>query len=333
MMRYFIIIILIGLISFACKKETSEPLTHQQGSNLSETTDCPPYELPNDSLGVMLGWSSYRKMMPCFNPSNNNEFLYIDRLPGSPFSDMCIYNLATGESNCILSGQTYLYQPRWHENDWILFRGNGDNVYRIKSNGDSLIQITTSSKFQRPVWRPDGQAWISNNVVEYTGNIEVYDLSGEIIDVILGEVFHFGDWSADNRIVTHRPNNFDPHQIAWTEVENVSWQLLNFDTASPQQSMRDLHWVPMSDEVMFSQYYEDISRINVNTGVKVRVTNRCPGTYYDYFSINNTCSKIIAQRVWPEEIYSDGWFNVVINRSEIVLMNFDGTGEEVIELP
>jgi hypothetical protein len=320
------------LLVLACKKEINEPSANQ-GSVLSDTLDCPPYELPNESLSVLHSWSNYNKMMPCFNPNNNDEFLYIDKIPGSPFSDMCIHNLVTGETNCILSGQTYLSQPRWHANDWILFRGNGDNIFRIKSNGDSLLQITTSSVFQRPVWRPDGLAWIANNVVEFTGNIEVYNLSGEIIDVIPGEVFHYGDWSVDNRIVTHRPNNFDPHQIAWTEVENVSWQLLNFDTASPQPSLRDLHWIPMSDEVMISQLYEDISRINVFTGEKIRVTDRCIGTYYEYFSINNSCSKIVAQLISPEQIYSDGWFNIIIQKSEIVIMNFDGSGQQVINLP
>ena len=98
-------------------------------------------------------------------------------------------------------------------------------------------------------------------------------------------------------------------------------------------SMSDLHWIPMSDEVMFSQIGSDISKINVFTGEKNRVREGCGTRYYNYFSINNNCSKIIAERVTPEEMYSDGWVNIMIRKSEIVLMNFDGTGEEVIELP
>jgi hypothetical protein len=41
---------------------------------------------------------------------------------------------------------------------------------------------------------------------------------------------------------------------------------------------------------------------------------------------------IVAERVTPEEIYSDGWFNIVIYKSDIVIMNFDGTNEQVINL-
>jgi hypothetical protein len=319
------------LLVLACKKETNEPPIHQ-GSASSDTIDCPPYELPNDSLGVLHSWSNYNKMMPYFNPNNNDEFLYIDKITGSPFSDMCIHNLVTGETNCILSGQTYLYQPRWHANGWILFRGNGNNVFRIKSNGDSLLQVTTSSLFQRPIWRPDGLAWISNNTQNFAGDIDVFDLEGNLIEVIPGEEFFIGDWSESNRIVT-RSYNSGTYQFAWTNAENVSWQYLDFDTASPQTSVNDIKWVPMSNELMFSQYYEDISRINVFTGEKIRVTDRCIGTYYEYFSINNNCSKIVAQLISPEQIYSDGWFNIIIQKSEIVIMNFDGTNEQVINLP
>lgn len=330
MTRYFFLVSVVMLIFFACKKETPDlPLP---SNGLEDDSECLPIASPDTTLNWLIGYSNHLKMMPCFNPSNNNEFLYIDRLPGSPFSDMCIYNLSTGESSCILSGQTYLYQPRWHANGWILFRGNGDNVYRIKSNGDSLLQITTSSVFQRPVWRPDGQAWISNNAVDFGGDIDVFDLEGNLITVIPGEEFFLGDWSESNRIVT-RSYNSGVYQLAWTDAENVFWQYVDFDNNSPQMSVQDLKWIPMSDEVMFSQGGADISRINVLTGEKTMVREGCGTRFYKYFSINNNCSRIVAERVTPEEIYSNGWHNIVVYRSEIVLMNFDGTGEEVIELP
>jgi hypothetical protein len=326
------LLLCLVLLVMACKKETQQPPSSNQLIGSGDSSECLPIVRPDTTLSWLIGWSTYRKMMPYFNPNNNDEFLYIDRLPGSPFSDMCIYNLVTGESNCILSGQTYLYQPRWHANDWILFRGNGDNVFRIKSNGDSLLQITTSSVFQRPVWRPDGLAWISNNAVNFAGDIDVFDLEGNLIEVIPGEEFFIGDWSESNRIVT-RSYDSGTYQFAWTDVENVSWQYLDFDTASPQNDVTDLKWIPLSDELIFSQLGSDISRINVLTGEKIRVREGCGTRYYHYFSINNNCSMIVAERVTPEEIYSDGWFNIVIYKSDIVIMNFDGTNEQVINLP
>ncbi len=63
------------------------------------------------------------------------------------------------------------------------------------------------------------------------------------------------------------------------------------------------------------------------------VREGCGNRYYEYFSISNDCSKILAERVSIEDFYSDGFYNILIRRSDIVIMNFDGTGEEVIELP
>lgn len=74
-------------------------------------------------------------------------------------------------------------------------------------------------------------------------------------------------------------------------------------------------------------------QINIFTGVFSMVREGCGSRYYEYFSINNSCSQIIAERVTPHEIYSNGFHNIFIRKSEIVIMNFDGTNEQVINLP
>lgn len=244
----------------ACKKETPSPVANPNIlAPTFNSSECPPLVMPDSTLPTLLGWASNRKRMPHFNPANNNQFSYIAAVSGSNFYNLCVHDLSTGDTQIILEGHTYLYQPQWHANGWILFRGNGDNVYRIKNNGDSLIQISTGSVFQTPEWRPDGQAWISNNVVNFAGDIDVFDLQGNLIEVMPGEEYDFGDWSQENRIVTHRPNNFLPHQFAWTHAENLSWQLLDIDTVIPQPSVKDIKWIPMSDEVMYSQFDANIS--------------------------------------------------------------------------
>lgn len=327
-----LLIIAIGVGIVSCKKEKAIPSVNSENPNsTSSQSDCPSLVLPDTSLQTLLGWAD-RKRMPHFNPANNSQFSYVSPVPGSNLSNLAIHDLSTGDTEVILEGHTYLHQPQWHENGWILFRGNGDNVYRIKSNGDSLIQITTESVFQRPEWRPDGEAWISNNVVDFSGDIDVFSLEGNLIEVIPGEEYFIGDWSESNRIVT-RSYDSGNYQFAWTDAQSVFWQYLDFDTASPQMSVMDIKWIPMSDEVMFSQYYSDLSKINIFSGEVSVVREGCGSRYYEYFSISNDCSKILAERVTPHELYSNGFHNIFIRKSEIVLMNFDGTGEEVIELP
>lgn len=324
----------IGVYCIACKKETPGPDRHINNlGSLTGESDCPPLVWPDSTLQILFGWAADRKRMPHFNPSNNNQFSFIAAVPGSNLYDLCVHDLSTGVTEVILQGHTYLHQPKWHANGWILFRGNANIVYRIKGNGDSLTVVSEQAVFHTPTWRPDGKAWISNNVVDFSGDIDVFDLEGNLIEVIPGEVFNFGDWSEENRIITHRPNNFGPHQMAWTDAENVSWQLLDFDTVSPQMPVRDIKWIPMSNEVMYSQLVSDISKINIYTGQVSTVREGCGSRYYEYFSINNNCTKIIAERVTVEDFYSNGYHNIIIRRSDIVMMNFDGTGEVLIELP
>lgn len=333
-MKYsWCLVLCLILLVVACKKEPVEPsnnnvLLH----SATDTLGCPTITSPDTLLQTLVAWSELRYMMPHFNPNNNDEFLFVDQIYQSPYAKLCVHDITTGETQIILEGQTFLTQPRWHANGWILFRGNGDNIYRIKSNGDSLTQMTTSNMFQLPVWRPDGQAWISNNAVNFAGDIDVFDLDGNLIEVIQGEEFFKGDWSDDNRIVTTKGYS-GSNQFTWTDAGNLNWQDLTFDTNSPHKPAQDVHWIPMSDEVMYSQLWGDISRMNVISGEISQVREGCGGRHYAYFSINNNCSLILAERIQPDTIYTDGFYNYLIRKSEIVIMNFDGTNEQVINLP
>src|SRR5690554_648750 len=163
----------IGFLFITCKKENPSPIENSSNPDTSSNeSDCLPVVWPDSTLQIMFGWTSDRKRMPHFNPANNNQFSYTAAVPGSNFYNLCVHDLSTGITEVILEGQTYLHQPKWHENGWILFRGNANIVYRIKGNGDSLTVVSDLAVFHTPTWRPDGKAWISNNVAEYDGNTD-----------------------------------------------------------------------------------------------------------------------------------------------------------------
>ena len=81
MRHYFFLIGILGLILFGCKKETPDLPHPPTGSE--DGSECLPIVAPDTSLSWLFGWSDYRKMMPHFNPNDNDEFLYIDKIPGS----------------------------------------------------------------------------------------------------------------------------------------------------------------------------------------------------------------------------------------------------------
>src|SRR5690606_35601905 len=104
MTRYVSLTGLIVLILFACNKEpVAEPnqiSSNQHGDN--DSLGCPLVSSPDSLLQTLVGWSEVRYMMPHFNPSNNDEFLFVDQIYQSPYAKLCVHDLSTGETQIIL---------------------------------------------------------------------------------------------------------------------------------------------------------------------------------------------------------------------------------------
>jgi hypothetical protein len=301
----------------------------------SNVYDCPVLEQPDNKLSTNWQVSGTNISFPCFNPQNSNEFVFVRKLPDSPASTLCIHNLETGISNCLPVEHGIQFQPRWHSSGGILFRGNWSDVYRIMSTGGEIDTVSTPSEtisYKRPIWRPDGQAWIANTSLNAEGDIEVYGLDGSVEELIPGVEFNMGDWSSENGIVTKYGNSSLSYQLAWSGENNLNWQILDFDTPPNNHSLTDLKWIPMSNEVMFSQGQKDISKINVLTQEIQMVRDGCYDRYYGVFSISHDGSKIVAERFLTTHYYTEGLYNYKVVKKEIVIMNCDGTDETVIDL-
>jgi hypothetical protein len=301
----------------------------------SEIFDCPVISPPDNNLGTIGAVSGTNISLPCFNPQNSNEFVFVRKLPDSPASTLCIHNLETGISNCLPVEHGIQFQPRWHSSGWILFRGNWSDVYRIMSTGGEIDTVSTPSEtisYKRPIWRPDGQAWIANTSLNAEGDIEVYGLDGSVEEIIPGVEFNMGDWSDENRLVTKYNDGAIELKLAWTDFSESDWEIIGFDTPPFNYSILDVKWIPMSHEVLISQNQSDISRINVLTQEIQMVKNGCYDKYYGVFSISNDGSKIVAERFLTTNYYTEGLYNYKVVKKEIVIMNCDGTEEMVIDL-
>jgi hypothetical protein len=298
----------------------------------SNVYDCPVLEQPDNQLSTNWQVSGTDISIPCFNPNNSNQFLFVKKLEGIQGSTICVHDLETGISNCLTMQHGLLFQPRWHSSNWVIFTGNYGYVYRVNMDGGEIQQISTNDLFKRPIWRPDGQTWIANTSLNAEGDIEVYSLDGSIDELIPGVEFNMGDWSAENGIVTKYGNSSLSYQLAWSGENNLNWQILDFDTPPNNHSLTDLKWIPMSNEVMFSQGQKDISKINVLTQEIQMVRDGCYDRYYGVFSISHDGSKIVAERFLTTHYYTEGLYNYKVVKKEIVIMNCDGTDETVIDL-
>lgn len=84
----------------------------------------------------------YKYNNPVFNPNDKNEIIYIrsavkDGVLGQP--GLWVFNFCTGKTKELAS--VVSNAADWSEKDWIIYRGSGGALKKIKSNGDSLTTL------------------------------------------------------------------------------------------------------------------------------------------------------------------------------------------------
>lgn len=157
----FFIFLLLSIS--ACKKKQT-PTTVIDDPVTVPTADTSPFKctsLPPTPLP--LGWSDstagpdHEINTYLFNPANPNEIIIVVNGDIFGYNKMFCYNVPTG-------ALTYLatlddYPPSINKNGWIVYSTVDRNVFRIKSNGDSLKQMTSGNISVAPQWDYSGTSF------------------------------------------------------------------------------------------------------------------------------------------------------------------------------
>ncbi len=142
-------VLLICLFFLSCKKDP--PISPPVGNN----TDC--LNLSWTNISGIINWPGIDTVYntPRFNPANANEIVYVKGITSANKSYVAKRNLNTGQETQIISD--VWSKPDWSVKDWIVFNHADNQVWKIKSNGDSLTLLTTNMQegFDA-LWSPDG---------------------------------------------------------------------------------------------------------------------------------------------------------------------------------
>jgi hypothetical protein len=188
-MKYSVLIILFALFFVSCTKD-----------QLPDPDACRDLITPS---GIHLGPVYINDLpyysSPCFNPNNEEEIIYLGA-DGLDTFKLYKLNLKTNERSEILEGLIYPI-PRWSVKDWIIFSKSDFNVYKIKSNGDSLTQLTDSGNCFGPVWNKEGNSFIYHEGFTTPTRGIVCEEDGLVIDTIIGVGQHnWPSWRHDSLI-------------------------------------------------------------------------------------------------------------------------------------
>jgi len=168
-MRNFIVIIIVACVfQFSCSKERKL----QKG--------CMDFPKSQSDLGY-----EYIDLYPLvrgasFNPNNSNEIVYL-KYDGLFDRYLMTYNLVTDVSQ-VLHQDVFNFQPKWSMKDWIVFNNTHGQLWKIKSNGDSLTQLSINIQAWYPEWSPDGGNLIFLYRDQGIGNLRIIDINGNIVE-------------------------------------------------------------------------------------------------------------------------------------------------------
>ena len=296
-MKRTIITLLILNTLFSCNKENT---------NLEACKEIPPAPV-GFGYKLVCGGNCYGSI--CVNPNNVNELLVFRGLDSIGGSGLVIYDLLNKTSRVIFKGTVY-YQPKWGINDWILFNYD-EEIWKIKSNGDSLTQLTFSTFNFSPEWNIDCTKFIyrdqkiqKNIIASSDGlHIDTTDVSG------------FGNpcWQHDSLIC-----GVAPAWAAYSNPYNNTWGIVyNFE---PEGFSGSAQWI---DKQNFIWTRHGIYKSNYLTKETTIIKPSCNAIIYLYPSYCLSADKIyflVLNRRLKDR-------NTIENTTQIKMMNTDGSDE------
>lgn len=283
--------------------------------------------IPHDMLTDMQGQYIFKGVYPVnemayFNPNNSNEIIcrYDDGI--GPDFDLIKYNLVSKEKQIIYQGK-FANRPRWGKNDWILLNiwdSLGFNIYKIKSNGDSLTALTTSGNCFDPEWNITSDKFTYQFAYSTPTKYILADEEGLFLDTIPCGGGAFSSWQ--------HPTYAAGSGFAGMAVYNPlnCETIYSYESEALAQSGNGAEW--LDEERVFWCHTNGIYLTNIRTKETKLIRETCNAHCYQKPTYARDINKIIVEKL--ERILDTETSGRAI--LTLVMMNPDGTEEEELDI-
>lgn len=314
------LLLTLGVILPACRKD------HPLGQEVLPAECVPTPPIP------MLGWNfqvpEHAINGPRFNPNDGDEILFVERPFGSETDyKLHRYRISTGVSVVVRSGSNLVnihYPANWGSNGWMLInlRDVGENIFMMKDNGDSLTQLTSTSKNFHPLWSPEGNAFGYQHQLGGSYPV-IVDLGTNHSDTVTG-VFTTTCWYA-------------PTSTVYLENGVWTWQM-GSDPVKVSDLPADLYaWGDLGSGIVVLNDHSTalwmqaggLYRTSLTDGGTSKVFSTCNSQYFVGLDYSPQTNKLVTTRITRTPA---GDRDLRIS-TDIVLMNPDGSGQEVLNIP
>ncbi len=264
-------------------KEFVEPASEVVDSSIAQCDEC-----IIDCEEIYSSVIPYDYYYPCFNPINPEQLAYY-RYDNTVFnfaSELWVVDFCTGEKKML--ADNLLYGLDWSVKDWLVYTAADQNIWKIKSNGDSLTQLTFVGDFNRyPKWSPDGDKIAFNSEIQGSNYFFISNELGEQKDTIEA-LATSGAWSW-----------IDNDQICYFVAESnggITAQKMNVYNIQTQEIrfLHSLHIEHNSDSLVLNTTYFPSENSIVWCAIGfVGKTNLATGTF-----------EILRERLFQERFHS-----------------------------
>jgi len=258
---------------------------------------------------------------PYFNPNNPDEFIYLEN------GDLYKYSISSAGKSLLYSPDRYIYfQPKWSRTGIIAFNTSDYNIWIMKDNGDSLTKITNVG------------GDVSTNYYgefNYTGDSLMFHTSGYYSDgdtrktrISYNNFTKFDTInSVDVSPLTNwqKPGYFIDIWYYFIAISKIYFGTSEIISLNDTITAHGIIW--SGNQSDFYCYRENgVYMGNFETNSLIKVKDMCPYAYYLSPCYSEISGKVISSKITKEYLGD----NKVHVKTEIIIMNPDGTDEQVI---
>ncbi len=314
-MKIFGITLICVLIMASCKKDL--PLYTMPLPDCANITD-----LNTSDQIFYQNLDNTTTVFGSFNPNNSDQILYYHGNTEANNGSVNVFDLNTQSTACIYQGNVW-ERPYWSAKNWIVF-GYAQQIFKIKSDGDSLTQLTFQNENYSPIWSYDGSEIIYRQYVSHqTYSIIRLRDDGYKLDSIPNSYLDEGVCNGNNQIVYLPEHTSKQIAILDLDLFGVSNSYTMFEDA--YLNIHDVKWIPNTDDVVWSTL-SGIFRTNLTTLSTTKIKEGCDFNHYLNLDVSSDGLKILTS-VFTYTLLEP---NLIGVDSEIRIMNIDGTNETEI---
>ncbi|MGZ6554615.1 MAG: hypothetical protein ACXVDV_18645 [Bacteroidia bacterium] len=270
---------------------------------------------------------------PSINPNNPDELVFLYTNVNKPqLSGLYSFSILTSSKKQLTSGLKILNQPKFGKNGWVLINVvNGDyrEIWKIKSNGDSLTKITSNYPDLYPEWNSDATKIIFNRQI-YLGSpsskILIADPQGTILDSITNQYFFDGAIDKNDELVfpPYSKRNYGITTVNLVTKAETKLYEPN-DPYSP--IIQGIACHPNAEDFYFTTYYNGLYKINKVSKVVSLIKSFCDTKAYGFISFSPDGTFLLAERIDGRLENCNPHF-----KSSIYKLSLDGKNETKINM-